>query len=81
MVLLLFYYELKLHLQNNYGVFLCRQKKYTEAIIHFLLATKDPAYLHVSDAYQNAAHCALKIPNRALADQYAAYSDARRLGP
>lgn len=56
--------------QNNYGAFLCRQGKYNAAISHFLLAVQDPNYLNTAQAYENAARCALKIPNRTLADKY-----------
>lgn len=56
--------------QNNYGVFLCRRGKYREAISHFLLSIKDPDYLNVAEAYKNAGYCALKIPDRVLADEY-----------
>jgi len=52
---------------NNYGAFLCRQGKYLQAIQQFLAAIKDPHYLHVAHAYENAGSCAMKIPDRALA--------------
>ncbi len=42
---------------NNYGAFLCRQRRYQQGIQHFLLALKDPNYLHVADAYENATKC------------------------
>lgn len=63
--------------QNNYGVFLCRQGEYAAAISHFLLAAKDPSYLNVANAYQNAAYCAAKIPDKALADGYTRLAKAR----
>lgn len=66
-------------MQNNYGTFLCRQKKYTLAIKRFLLATADPNYLSVADAYENAAQCALKIPNPNLANQYFQLAKKNRL--
>lgn len=56
--------------QNNYGAFLCRQKKYTTAITYFLSAANNPSYLNVAKAYENAAQCALKIPNKSLAATY-----------
>lgn len=56
--------------QNNYGVFLCRQGEYRNAISHFLLSVKDPNYLSIAAAYKNAARCALKIPDKVLADKY-----------
>jgi type IV pilus assembly protein PilF len=45
---------------NDYGAFLCRQKRYDEAVRQFLLATKDPDYLYVNAAYHNASLCAAK---------------------
>ncbi len=56
--------------KNNYGTFLCRQGRYQESIQYFLLATTDPHYLAVAEAYENAGRCALKIPNRDLAEKY-----------
>lgn len=56
--------------QNNYGTFLCRHGQYQPAISHFMIAIKDPNYLPVGEAYENAGLCALKIPNQALAQQY-----------
>jgi len=63
--------------QNNYGAFLCRQGQYSAAISHFLLAIADPNYLSIVGAYENAAQCALKIPNRALAEEYLHLANAR----
>jgi type IV pilus assembly protein PilF len=56
--------------QNNYGAFLCRNKQYSQAISHFLLAVKDPSYINTAAAYKNAALCALQIPDTALAKKY-----------
>lgn len=56
--------------QNNYGTFLCRSDHYKESIQHFLLATKDPSYLDVASAYENAGLCAMKIPDTKLATHY-----------
>lgn len=53
--------------QNNYGTFLCRHKKYREAIEHFKLALKEPDYLNAAQAYENIGICALQIPDRRLA--------------
>jgi len=47
--------------QNNYGVFLCRHKRYKESLHHFSLAVKDNKYLNTAQAYENARLCALKI--------------------
>jgi len=55
---------------NNYGTFLCRQKKYNEAISHFNQAIQDKNYLNTGEAYENAAMCAEGIPDRKLAVKY-----------
>ncbi len=55
---------------NNYGAFLCRQKRYTEALSTFEKAATDPNYLQPALAYVNARACSLKIPNKHLANIY-----------
>lgn len=55
---------------NNYGTFLCRHGKYNESLQEFMLAVKDPNYLQVTDAYENAGMCALKIPDQKRAYAY-----------
>lgn len=55
---------------NNYGTFLCRQGHYRAAIEHFLIAIRDVAYLNTAAAYRNAAKCALKIPDKKLANEF-----------
>ncbi len=62
---------------NNYGAFLCRQGKYSQAIAHFLLAVNDPHYLNVGNAYHNAAICAAKVPDKLLAEHYSQLAAAR----
>ncbi len=57
-------------IHNNYGVFLCRQTRYTEAIQHFLQAAHDPEYLNPAKAYHNAAFCAQQQEKGALASLY-----------
>ena len=66
--------------QNNYGTFLCRVGRYPESIQYFLAAAQDPSYLHTALAYENAAKCALKIPDKKLAQLYFAKAKASR-GP
>lgn len=56
--------------QNNYGTFLCRQGHYRESIKHFMLAIKDENYLDTAGAYENAGLCAMKIPDKKLAENY-----------
>ena len=48
---------------NNYGVFLCDQGKYSQALMYFDKAVKDPAYVTTGQAYENAALCAEQIPD------------------
>jgi type IV pilus assembly protein PilF len=55
---------------NNYGAFLCRQKRFREALNAFEGAVADPHYLEPALAYVNAGICALKIPNQHLAGAY-----------
>jgi type IV pilus assembly protein PilF len=55
---------------NNYGVFLCKQTRYTEALQQFNLALLDKNYLKTEAVYQNAGMCALKIPDTKLAEKY-----------
>ena len=56
--------------KNNYGVFLCRMKRYQEALTYFASAVKEPGYLDAASAYQNAGTCALKMHNTKLAKYY-----------
>lgn len=53
--------------QNNYGTFLCRQKRYQQALLHFQLAIADPSYLYSAQVYENAGLCALRIPDHQAA--------------
>lgn len=55
---------------NNYGTFLCRQKRYDEALHEFTKAATDEEYLDVAGAYENAGICSYGIPNYKLATQY-----------
>lgn len=48
-------------IHNNYGWFLCRQKRVKEAIKHFLAALKNPLYTTPEKSYLNAGLCSLKI--------------------
>jgi type IV pilus assembly protein PilF len=50
--------------QNNYAVFLCDNRRYDEAEERFLRAARTPAYQRPDEAYQNAATCLLRIPDR-----------------
>ncbi|NQZ86738.1 MAG: type IV pilus biogenesis/stability protein PilW [Colwellia sp.] len=55
---------------NNYGVFLCRNEKYEAAEKYTLKAIEIPAYLMVSQSYENLALCQLKTENFAKAEKY-----------
>ena len=57
-------------LQNNYGIFLCRQKRYTEALRHFKRAFNKDNYSARDQAYENAGLCALRIPDDKTAERY-----------
>ncbi len=64
---------------NNYGVFLCDQKRYQEAIEKFVQAAKETNYVTVASAYENAGICASLIPNQQLAEKY--YLQALEVDP
>jgi len=46
---------------NNYGTFLCKQKRYQEAENAFLTAIEQVSYTNVADTYENAGLCAEEI--------------------
>lgn len=45
-------------IKNNYGVFLCDQRRYSEAHKLLLKAAKTRSYEHADEAYENAGMCA-----------------------
>jgi len=47
-------------IKNNYGVFLCDQRRYSEAHKLFLKAAKTRSYDHADEAYENAGMCAVR---------------------
>ncbi len=55
--------------QNNYGRFLCSDKKIAEADLHFKLAYEDPLNQRKWIALTNAAQCQLKNGNKTRAEQ------------
>lgn len=57
-------------LQNNYGIFLCRQGRYQEALRHFSRAFDDNSYTRQDESYENAGLCALRIPDTAKAERF-----------
>jgi type IV pilus assembly protein PilF len=56
--------------QNNYAIFLCRQKRYKEAEKYFNLAISDPKYLNTAQTYENAGLCAELMPNMVKAQNF-----------
>ena len=67
---------------NNYGAFLCRNGRETEAEKYFLRAVENPLYKTPEFAYTNAAICLIKIEQKENAKEYlrkalAAKSDFR----
>lgn len=57
-------------LNNNYAVFLCKQKQYVLAISYFLKAANLASNLNPAEAYENAGLCALKIPDKTQAKHF-----------
>jgi type IV pilus assembly protein PilF len=55
---------------NNYGQFLCANKRYADAEKEFLTAANDPFYPTPSLALTNAGLCALRIPDEEMAEKY-----------
>ncbi|VAX06303.1 hypothetical protein MNBD_GAMMA25-1795 [hydrothermal vent metagenome] len=49
--------------RNNYAVFLCKQKHYTEADQFFEMVTQDPLYQSRDRLYENMAQCELNKGN------------------
>jgi len=57
-------------LQNNYGIFLCRQGRFKDALRHFARAYDDNDYTRQDESYENAGLCALRIPDTARAERF-----------
>lgn len=55
---------------NNYGQFLCHQKRLQDADRHFRQAVADPLYDTPEVAYTNAGICARRIPDVRKAEEY-----------
>lgn len=55
---------------NNFGAFLCRQKKYKLANEYFEKASEDLQYLNSAGALENAGLCSLENLNLTMAEQY-----------
>ena len=57
-------------INNNYGGFLCREKRYAESVKYFDTAVNDIKYATPSRALENAGLCALRIPDNKMAETY-----------
>lgn len=57
-------------INNNYGSFLCKQRKFTAAESHFLTAIKDPLYSTPAFALTNAGVCAHDAGELSKAESY-----------
>ncbi len=55
---------------NNYGAFLCRNKREAESEKYFIRALKNPLYKTPEFAYTNAALCLLRIDQQGQAKKY-----------
>jgi len=66
-------------IQNNYAIFLCEQKKYTEAQAMFRKVINNPLYINRSGAYQSAAWCASENNDYELSEQL--YRKALEMNP
>ncbi len=64
---------------NNYGTFLCNQKRYREAEKEFLYAIENPLYAQTGSAYANAGLCVSKIPDLVKAEEY--FQQSLRINP
>jgi len=65
--------------RNNYGVFLCAQKRYKDADKMFLRAATSPSYREPDRAYTNAGVCARRVPDLEKAETY--FREALKLRP
>ena len=55
---------------NNYGQFLCQQKRFKEGLAKFDEAIKNPLNRAPENAHTNAGTCALRAKDPALAEQH-----------
>lgn len=66
-------------LLNNFGAFLCGQKRLEEAETMFLKVLKVPGYGKPEAVYENLGQCALRKPDAAKAEKY--FRSALKLKP
>lgn len=55
---------------NSYGVYLCQQQRYDEALDAFRLAFEHKQYANAASAYENAAFCALQSGKDEQAEEF-----------
>ena len=70
-------------IRNNFGAFLCSEKRFVESEEQFKAALRDPAYATPQAALENAGLCMLRIPDYDKAETYlrqALKVDANRPG-
>lgn len=65
--------------RNNYGAFLCGQKRFADAEAMFMKAAQDKTYRQPEVAWSNAGQCARRIPDLAKSDRY--FREALRVRP
>lgn len=58
------------NINNNYGVFLCSEKRFDEAEKQFITAISAPFYNEIANSYENAGQCALEQGNKDQALKY-----------
>lgn len=56
--------------RNNFGVFLCRNARYSEADSHFKAAAHDREYIKTGEMFENAGLCAQKAGQLSQAKYY-----------
>ncbi len=57
-------------IRNNFGAFLCGQKRYAESEEQFKTALRDPTYATPQAALENAGMCMLRVPDLDKAEDY-----------
>jgi type IV pilus assembly protein PilF len=57
-------------LHNNFGVYLCDQGDYAEAVKELAMVAASRNYNRPDEAYANAGLCALRIPDEVQAEKY-----------
>lgn len=57
-------------LHNNYGVYLCEQGDYAEAVEVLVRVANSRHYNRPDEAFANAGMCAMRIPDEKLAEKY-----------